>query len=342
MKIGILLSSYNSEDYIDECLQPWIELRDEYNISFACVSGMYREYIDFGFKCRNKETLAKLAKYELDFLLATSGSKCLMDENGSKNAALNVLKDKCDLVWILDSDEFYTERQIRSILEFIENSPQYDWYGVNFKNSTFEKKLWIDGFCPPRIFRTDRHDGISHFYFDNHIIYNNGESFDSKPNIGIPRNVAWVKHYSWLNEDTRSKEKVKYQEKRFSGNCAFEWDDLEGKLKFSNKFYNNECPVLHETIDLVSSDFTINFTRSENKFYINNVIKEQELNFKFYDGQNDYLIYETILNIIPGVNFFCYPSNIMYSEIDGFNKFKVEVLSNNKIIHNEFIHIKYL
>lgn len=26
MKIGILLSSYNSKEYIDECLRPWINL----------------------------------------------------------------------------------------------------------------------------------------------------------------------------------------------------------------------------------------------------------------------------------------------------------------------------
>jgi FkbM family methyltransferase len=342
-KIGVLLSAYNSEYYIDECLQPWMELKGELDISFACVSGMYKEYIDFGFKSRNKGTLSKLVNYELDFLISTGGSKCLMDENGSKNMALNALKNECDLVWILDSDEFYTKQQIKNILNYIDFTPEYDWYSVNLKNSTFEKHLWIDGFCPPRIFRTDRNDGLSHFYFDNHIVYNNGDVFDHKPNLNIPRNIAWVKHYSWLNSDTRSKEKVKYQELRFSGACSFKWNDSQ-KLYFSDDFYNSrglEKPILHETIDFLSDEFTIDFSRNENKFYIKNVIKEQELNFRFFNGQDGNLIYETNMNLSPGVDFFCYISYLNFFEIEGFNKFRVEVLSNNKIIHNEFIHIKY-
>jgi FkbM family methyltransferase len=342
-KVGVLLSAYNSEDYIDECLQPWIELKEEFDISFACVSGMYKEYINFGFKSKNKGTLSKLANYEIDFLISTSGSKCLMDENGSKNTALNALKNECDLVWILDSDEFYTKQQIKNIINYIDSTPEYDWYSVNLKNSTFEKHLWTDGFCPPRIFRTDRHGGISHFYFDNHIIYNNGDKFDIKPNSNIPRNIAWVKHYSWLTTDTRSKEKVKYQELRFSGNCSFTWGDKNDKLYFSDTFYNSkgiEKPILHETIDILSDEFTINFVRKENKFYIQNITKNQILNFKFYNGDDDNLFYQTVLDIATGVNYFCYPG-IDFSKIEGFKKFRAEALLNNKVIHNEFLHISF-
>ncbi len=343
MKIGILLLAYNSEDYLKECLLPWIKLREEFDIIIACSSGMYKEYVNFGFKSRNKGTLSILINYELDYLLST-GPKFLLGENDSRNTALNALKDKCDIVWILDSDELYTESQIRDIVKYIEDTIEYDWYSVNFKNSTFEKNLWIDGFCPPRIFRTDRYGGISHFYFDNHITYNNGENFNTKSNSNIPRNIAWVKHYSWLTTDTRSKEKVKYQEERFLGDCAFYWDDKNNKLLFSDKFYNSrglEKPILHETIERVSSDFTINFVRSENKFYIQNVLKEQDLKFRFFNGQDGSLIYETNLYIIKGVDYFCYPSSIMFSEIAEFKKFRIEVLSDNKIIHNEFIHIRY-
>jgi hypothetical protein len=264
-----------------------------------------------------------------------------MDENGSKSAALNALKNECDLVWILDSDEFYTKQQIKNIINYIDSTPEYDWYSVNLKNSTFEKHLWIDGFCPPRIFRTDRNGGLSHFYFDNHVVYNNGDTFDYKPNSSIPRNIAWIKHYSWLTSDTRSKEKVKYQEMRFSGNCSFTWDDKNDKLYFSDTFYNSkgiEKPILHETIDILSDEFTINFVRKENKFYIQNITKNQSLNFKFYNGDNDNLIYQTILDIAPGINYFCYPG-IDFSKIEGFKKFRVEALLNNKVIHNEFLHI---
>ena len=32
MKIGVLLSAYNSENYIDDCLKPWMELKDDFDI----------------------------------------------------------------------------------------------------------------------------------------------------------------------------------------------------------------------------------------------------------------------------------------------------------------------
>jgi FkbM family methyltransferase len=343
IKIGVLLSAYNSEDYIDECLEPWISLKSEFDITFACVSGMYKEYLDFGFKSKNKGTLSKLVKYDLDFLLST-GEKSLLDENGSKNAALNALKSNCDLVWIVDSDEFYTIENIKNILEFIRKNPKYDWYSVNLKNSTFERNLWIDGFCPPRIFRTNRNGGMSHFYFDNHITYNDGENFDSKPNTKIPRNVAWVKHYSWLNEDSRSREKIKYQDRRFISGCSFSFNEENEKIYFSDRFYKErgiEEPILHESLGIVSSDFTVNFVRRENTFYIENVEKTQDVKFKFFNNDNGSLIYETDLPLTNGVNFFCFLPGPNYWELEEFSKFRVEAFSDGEKIHSELIHIKY-
>jgi FkbM family methyltransferase len=343
VKIGILLSAYNSEDYIDECLSPWVSLKDEYDITFACVSGMYKEYLDFGFRSKNKGTLAKLINYDLDFLLST-GEKSLLGENDSKNFALNVLKNSCDLVWILDSDEFYTEGEIKNIIEYIQKNPQYDWYSVNLKNSTFEKNLWIDGFCPPRIFRTDRNRGISHFYFDNHITYNDGENFDNKPNIKIPRSVAWVKHYSWLSEDSRSREKIKYQDMRFISGCSFTFNEEDRKIYFSDRFYKErgiEEPILHETLDVLSSEFTVNFVRRDNTFYIENVEKSQDVKFKFFNDNEDVLIQETDLSLYKGVNFFCSLTGQNYWETDGFSRFRVESFIGDEKIHSEIIHIKY-
>jgi len=343
IKIGVLLSAYNSEDYIDECLHPWISLKNEFDVTLACVSGMYKEYLDFGFRSKNQGTLSKLVTYNLDFLLAT-GEKSLLDENGSKNSALNALKNNCDLVWILDSDEFYREEDIKNILEFIRKNPKYDWYSVNLKNSTFEKNLWIDGFCPPRIFRTDRNQGLSHFYFDNHITYNDGENFDNKPNIKIPRNVAWIKHYSWLNEDSRSREKIKYQERRFVSGCSFTFNDENGRIYFSDRFYKErgiEEPILHETLDVLCSEFTVNFVRGDNTFYIENVEKNQSVKFEFFDDEKDILIQEAELSLCKGVNFYCSLPGTNYWKTDGFDRFRVEAFSNGEKIHREIIHIKY-
>ena len=255
LKIGILLSAYNSENYIDECLEPWFKLKKDHDIVIGCNSGMYKEYVNFGFKPKNKETLVKLLNYDLDFLIST-GPNSLLDENDSKNNILDILKDKCDLVWILDSDEFYTENDIINIIKYISENPQFDWYSVNFKNYTFSKNLWVEGFCPPRIFRTNRNGGINKFYFDNHINYNDGSAFDDKPNSSIPRNIAHIKHYCWLDDDTRSKEKVKYQEQRFTNGCSFEWLENENRLIFSDKHYGLETPILHEMIDKETKTIT--------------------------------------------------------------------------------------
>jgi len=342
MNIGIILSAYNSEEYIDECLTPWFNLKEQYNITIGCNSGMFKDYADFGFEAKNKPTLQKLINYDLDFLIST-GTKARLDENASRNTILHVLKNTCDLIWILDSDEFYTEEEIINIIEYVKSTPDFDWYSINFKNYVFTKNLFIDGFNPPRIFRTDRYGGINEFYFDNHITYNDGDDFENKNRTIIPRNVAWVKHYTWLNNDTRSKEKIDYQNYRFLNGCSYEWDEEKNTLKFSDLFYNKvglEKPILHEKIDHFSNEFTIDFSRTENTFYINNVVTSQNLYFKIYDGTTGDKIFETEMNMSARTNYYIYPSGILFNELEYFNKFRVEVLKEDKIIHNEFIHIK--
>ena len=341
MKIGVLLSAYNSEDYIDECVSPWFELKDELDITIGCNSGMYKDYLDLGFTPKNKPTLHKLVDYDFDFLVST-GPKGLWGENDGRNAILHVLKSTCDVIWILDSDEFYTKDEIIKITDYVKRTPEYDWYSINFKNSIFLKELWVDGYCPPRIFRTDRHGGINEFYFDNHISYNDGTNFEDKLNSSIPRTIAWVKHYTWLTNDPRTKEKVPYQNIRFAGGCSFNYDN--DKLTYNEKFYHDrglEVPSLHETIEMVSNQFTINFSKNQNTFFIQNVLCFGEYLFRIYDGQNSNLIYESLMNLVVGTNYFIYPSTIIFNDIPDFNKFRVEVLKDNKIIHNEFIYLRY-
>jgi hypothetical protein len=341
MRIGVLLSAYNSENYIDRCLEPWFKLKEELDITIGCNSGMYKEYINFGFKPKNKGTLRKLVNYDLDFLIST-GPNALLGENDSKNSVLHKLKNLCDIVWIVDSDEFYTETDIKNIVNYIKQTPEFDWYSVNFKNYTFTEKTFIDGFCPPRIFRTDRNGGINEFYFDNHISYNDGDIFENKSNLPISRNIAWVEHYSWLNKDLTSREKIKYQNQRFGGECAFRWNEDLKSLELIKEFYYNrniEPPILHEIIDNLSTDFTIDFLRPDNKIFIKNIQKNLTADFKIYNGQSGNLIYETTMNLALGVEYFIWVGIPNFLDIEEFKKFRVEVVANNKIIHNEFIHI---
>jgi hypothetical protein len=341
MKIGVLFTIYNCESYVDDCLRPWFNLKNEYDITMACTSGMFKPYLELGFKPKNKTTLQKLIQYDIDYLI-TTGLNSLIDEDQSRNNVLNFLKKNNDIVWIVDGDEFYTESDIKNIIDYINQVPEFDWYSINFKNYTFTKKTFMDGFCPPRIFRTDRNGGIDRFYFDNHILYNDGDVFENKSNKSIPRNISWVEHYSWLNKDSRSKEKIDYQNQRFGGGCAFKWNEDCQSLEFVKEFYEKQnlaVPILHETIDKLSKDFTIDFVRSESKILIKNVQNNLTANFRIYNGQSGNLIYDTTMSLTINIDYFIWSEKLKLLNIEGFKKFRFEVVVNDNIIHNEFIHI---
>lgn len=240
-KIGLLLTAYNCDNYIDDCLKSWIDIKNNYNIKIAVNSGMFSDYKNLGFPNRNKETLEKLQKYKFDYFITTNNDD-LLDEDSSRNKCLDYLikEQKCDLIWILDGDEIYKKDEIKNIIEYI-NQNDAVYYSVTFKNYTFTKNNYSD-FCPPRIFWTNKNLGINQFYFDNHILYNDNSRSEDHFNISIPKDVAYVDHYSWLAEDIRTQEKIKYQNLRFSGQegarCSFIWDENYNCLKYNDEFYS--------------------------------------------------------------------------------------------------------
>ena len=106
MKIGILLTAYNCDDYIEDCLYPWFEIKDKHDIVISVNSGMFSDYYTLGIPYRNKVTLEKLTNYDIDFLIATKG-KNLLTEDESRNFSLEFLKKQnCDLIWIIDGKKF--------------------------------------------------------------------------------------------------------------------------------------------------------------------------------------------------------------------------------------------
>ncbi len=251
-KIGLLLTAYNCENYVDSCIDPWIKLKEKYNIKIAVNSGMFSDYKLLGFENRNTGTLNKLNRYNFDYFIKTDAEN-LLDEDSSRNKCLDYLinQQKCDLIWILDADEVYNQNQIENIIDYI-NKNDALYYNVNFKNYIFTKDYNVD-YLPPRIFWTSKNSGIKKFHFDNHITYNNGTASESFSCVEIPKHIACVDHYSWLAEDTRTKEKIIYQNKRFAGEenakCSFEWDNDYNCLVFNENFYqkrNLQKPFVYE------------------------------------------------------------------------------------------------
>jgi len=352
-KIGVLFTVYNCEEYLKDCLDPWFELKDEYDIIFASSSGMFADYLTLNLPYRNEKTLNILNSYDLDFSVTTKG-KNLLGEDESRNICLDYLKKRnCDLIWVMDGDETYTKNQIINILDFIIKNPSYDYYSVNFKNLTIYKNLFQD-YTHERIFRTNRHDGIGKFYFDNTFLYNNG--LDSLKALGleIPKSVAYVTHNCWLSYDSRVLDKIPYQRFRYCGpkgtipedcRCGYEWDIVNERLKFSESFHtcrNIDIPILKEAGTIYNTDFTINFSRRNNCFNIGKVERVVEAFFEIFNDDTNELIYSGSLSMQRGVNYFISPSSVFgkFDLQENFYTFKIKVYEHKKLIHNEKLHLK--
>jgi hypothetical protein len=178
------------------------------------------------------------------------------------------------------------------------------------------------------------------------MTYNNGKRLEELNNFTyIPKDVAYINHYSWLSTDTRSAEKVIYQNQRYNGpegkRCSFSIENNE--LVFNKLFWedrNIEIPILHEEDNVFSYDFDLTFSRRDNCLYISEIKKEQTLKFLIFDLLNNILYYEAILSISPDVKYYISPnSTINYDSLENFKGFKVQVWKDNELIHNENLYL---
>ena len=240
-KLGIILTAYGLEEFVEPCLNPW----KTFDVHFSCVSFQFE-----GFDAQdNKKCINELKKF-LPSQSIFYDEKKILKEHDARNIGLNYLKNdtEIDTFLILDIDEIYTEKDIENLLYFIdgEDFNWVAWAKINFKNYIFDGKSWIDNFCPPRIFkRTHQMLDLENFYWDNDITYKdiNGKSIDYKQlaNITVPKNKLHIKHLTWLNTE-RSKNKIKYQEKHF-GLCSYQWNDLQKCVEINQDFYKKSGQI---------------------------------------------------------------------------------------------------
>lgn len=232
MTFGIILAAYNSSGTIDSCLRGWKLFRDSGKVNFHAISLPFKEYDGFDIIEDNTIDILNESK------IPTETSPRYIDEACARNLAFDKLKEDNDYVWILDADEVYKEEEIRSIIKFVELNDDIYSFNVNFKNYVFDGDCWVDGFCPPRIFKTKNAKG---FYWDNDMSYEeNGQrlSYKNLSQLVIPKNIAHVKHLTWINNQN-SKNKIKYQEKHFSGGagCSYRWNDEKDCLEFNEDYF---------------------------------------------------------------------------------------------------------
>ncbi len=242
MKIGIIYVGYNTQEYIDKSLQAWIEARnqrlDDHEFLICAVSVPFE-----GFPSSTPDrTIDLLYNYynsnDIDNLITEPKN---IHETQARGLALEWLKNhNIDIVCQVDSDEFFTLNEISRIFKFVEFQPFIAWFRLSLKNYIFNQNTYLEEpFTPARIFRIKVNNiEASHFIADNDIAYGNINPRDL-PSITIPKNVAWIKHITWLS-DKRSKDKIDYHESHFISRppgvrCSYKW--IDNKLCFNDDYY---------------------------------------------------------------------------------------------------------
>lgn len=261
MKIGILCCGFSCHEKLDERMLPWFFLSKEFNLVFSVISCRFKEYEELNINQDNTTTRLYLENLyddgKIQYLRIPDES---LSEAEARNLALKPLLDNsCDYVWLLDlSDEYYTELQIRNIINYIQKEEFVTWFSIPFKNYVFDEKQWIGGFCPPRIFKVNNSIlcRLKKCYWDNDFEYDIGSgisvSYKNLSNKSIPLNLInnGVKHLTWLHSN--GKNKVAYQEKHFGvGNCSYKWNNKENKLEFNLDYYKkHNIPLPTVYIDI--------------------------------------------------------------------------------------------
>src|SRR5210317_1741803 len=129
MKIGIQTLAYNCENTIDDVINPWLVLRESYDVRVWVASGQFKIYKDLGYENKNQKTLSKLNQKldsgEIDYLFIPDENNLLSD-NETRNQCVNYfVENDIDLMIQVDSDEFYTKEEVLNFMDFIEKNPKY-------------------------------------------------------------------------------------------------------------------------------------------------------------------------------------------------------------------------
>ena len=250
MQIGIVYCAYNCKKFTEHSISTLIEAKDKKLISTICaVSIPFFEYFDIR-KDEDGTTEYLLSLYKNNYIDNIFTTPNYIKEHKARDMCLQYLKImNNDIIWMIDADELYTIENIKNIVSYINTYSNFYWYKINFKNYVFDGKQWVDGFCPPRIFRTKVNEHIiNEFYWDNDIsykAYNKVVNYKDLKNLEIPKDIAHVKHMTWLHEN--GKEKYEYQMKHF-GHCGYKWNYNSNRIELNNQFYlttNQEIPIIN-------------------------------------------------------------------------------------------------
>ncbi len=240
MKIGIQILAYNCSNSFENLIQPWVELKNQFDIKIWVGSGQFKEYAELGYKDLNHSTEVLLAdlllKGNIDYVFKPDKDDLLTDA-GTRDKCIPWMKENdIDLMIQVDADEFYTQREVKNLIKYIKDNPEPTIYNTIFKNVvgdgiTTDWARFSAGWIK-------RWGGIKNYYFDMHWWFN--DDFDYRHSPGgvkdIPKSLVNPYHYTWTNDmnttgPSHIKDKIAYQNKIYKDGCGYEWDEELGLIK---------------------------------------------------------------------------------------------------------------
>jgi hypothetical protein len=250
-KFGIIFCGFNNIETVDKALESFL---DDDRFVIAVVSVPFSEYIDQE-EYDDGTTDLLSTYYEAGKIKYFIDSPKYIKDHEARNLAVKELRrDKIDYLWIADADETPSREDLNRIIEFVENDKDSFWWSLSYKNYVFDKKTYLkEPFVPPRIFKTKK-DGFTlpSFYWDNCVSYyderGNTVNYLSLPNKDISKEVAWIPHYTWPNNEI-GRRKVLYQQQHHNGGaCSFAWSEEKG-LHFNEEWFRLNGKEIPEVIN---------------------------------------------------------------------------------------------
>lgn len=260
MRIGIVNISYGCAETIERAFSPWRGLHCPYFQVF--ISSQYvcfPENFTHGLPVISSDgTINTLIRLEQDGIidkLDIHQTFPVFEQVGWSNCIPYLAAQDLDYLVMVGSDEWWNPEEIQRVFKYIEENPA-DYYKINFKNY-INPNEYVDDFIVPRIWSMKRRGGVKRFWKDDLVVFNDG-CFDSEASfIKIPREVAFVPHWSWAlppcisNYDEANfrfiSRKLQFSSTRY-GCCSYKWDDLNKKLILNDEYYqlrNLPRPIIY-------------------------------------------------------------------------------------------------
>lgn len=264
MKIGLVIAAFNSAENIERALEPFLELKKDFNVVLSAFHAVFEEYSSFGVSAGSDvETIEILNQLKndnkLDYL---NISKTPLSEAAARTLALEpLLKENVDYVFLLDAaDEDYTVEQVKNIINYIVKNPEVAVFKVCFQNHVIKENLVLkEPFIPNRIWKVKNLPfTLKNYNWDNDCLYQNREQIVSdkcfKAKI-IPQSLVFVRHLSWVGSKERLIGKINYQNAHFGEKvggfgCGYRWNYGNDCLEFNPNYFASTKQQIPEVVQI--------------------------------------------------------------------------------------------